>query len=515
MLDSRTEEKLVEFAARFSLDPLGFVEEFFPWGEGDLADSTGPKDWQRDFLAELGKHLQNPATRHQPFRYAVASGHGIGKSALVAMVTNWGLSTMADCKVVVTANTDTQLRTKTWPEITKWFRMAINRHWFNPTATAVASTNVQHERTWRADAITWSESNTEAFAGLHNKKRRIILIFDEASAIPDAIWEVAEGALTDEDTEIIWLAFGNPTKNIGRFRECFGKFKHRWHHRQIDSRTVEGTNKTEINQWIKDYGADSDFVKIRIKGEFPRSGVSQFIPSDIVEAARARDPEAFLSDPCIMGVDVARFGDDECVIVVRRGRDASSVAWICLREIDTMQLAARIIEWAKIHKPDAIMVDGGGPGGGVIDRLRMMKQPVMEVTFGASPDGAQETGDGAIVYANKRAEIWGRMKAWLKGGSIPDDPDLAAQLIGVEYGYRLIANKDAIQLESKKDMKKRGLSSPDRADALACTFAYTIQPSDHRPQMQNLPTHQIEYNPLARQAALQPNHSIDYNPLRK
>ena len=131
---------------------------------------------------------------------------------------------MADTRIVVTANTDTQLRTKTWPEVTKWLRLLINRDWFKATATAVFSTETRHERLWRADAIPWSEENTEAFAGLHNKGRRVIVIFDEASGISDRIWEVSEGALTDEGTEIIWLAFGNPTRNTGAFASASGAF---------------------------------------------------------------------------------------------------------------------------------------------------------------------------------------------------------------------------------------------------------------------------------------------------
>jgi hypothetical protein len=125
---------------------------------------------------------------------------------------------MPDTRVVVTTNTDLQLRIQTWPEVTKWHRLTINRDWFKATATAVFSAEPERERLWRADAIPWSVETTEAFAGLHNKGRRVILIFDEAPAISDKIWEVSEGALTDGETEIIWLAFGNPTRNSGRFR---------------------------------------------------------------------------------------------------------------------------------------------------------------------------------------------------------------------------------------------------------------------------------------------------------
>lgn len=520
MNDNEPEAVLTRMMAELAHDPLGFVKASYNWGVGDLSESTGPRKWQAEILDEIGDHLRNPLTRFTPKMIAVASGHGIGKTSLIAMITDWALSTCVDTKIVVTANTENQLRTKTWPEVSTWFRRAINPHWFKVTATAISSADADHDRTWRADAIPWSAQNTEAFAGLHNKGRRIVLIFDEASSIDDRIWEVAEGALTDENTEIIWIAFGNPTRPNGRFRECFGKLRHRWACRQIDSRTVDGTNKELFRQFVDDYGEDSDFVRVRVKGEFPRAGTMQFIPGDIVEAARKRLPEAHLYDPCVMGVDVARFGDDETVIVIRRGRDAQSVPWVTLRGADTMQVAARIVELANQHKPDAIFVDGGGVGGGVIDRLRMLRQPVQEVQFGASADRAVMTAENNVVYANKRAEMWGTMKDWLHGGAIPDDPLLAAELTGVEYGYSILKGVDAIQLEKKSDMKKRGLASPDRGDALALTFAYTVQSSDHKDtfaRQNGGQPHQVVYDPLSRDKAREhvagssSGHQIDYH----
>ena len=199
------ENQLVDAIAGFAHDPLGFVRFAYPWGEEgtELADATGPRDWQCALLAELGRRLREAGDLGLllPILMARASGHGVGKSTVAAWILHWALSTMPNARIVLTANTDTQLRTKSWPEVAKWMRLAINRHWFRATATAVYSADPAHERLWRADAIPWSEENTEAFAGLHNKGRRVVLIFDEASAIADKIWEVSEGALTDEDTE--------------------------------------------------------------------------------------------------------------------------------------------------------------------------------------------------------------------------------------------------------------------------------------------------------------------------
>jgi hypothetical protein len=462
------EADLVEDIAGFTHDPLGFALYAFPWGDGELSESKGPRQWQRDLFEEIGAHLRNPETRHQPLLISRASGHGIGKSAAISMLVDWAMSTCEDCKVVITANTENQLRTKTWPEVSKWFRLGINAHWFNVTATAVAVKDKEHERGWRADAVPWSENNTEAFAGLHNKGKRIVLIFDEASNIADKVWEVAEGALTDEDTEIIWLAFGNPTRNTGRFRETFGRLKHRWKGRQIDSRTVEGTNKAQIAKWVADYGEDSDFVKVRVRGMFPSASSTQLIPSDLVTAAREREATATIYDPIIMAVDVARFGDDQSVIRFRRGRDARTIPAQKFRGIDTMQLAGRVAALIDQHKPDAVFIDETGVGGGVVDRLRQLGHTVVGVNFGAKADAWVE-GERP---ANKRAEMWMRGREWLRsGGVIDDDDELAADLEGVEYGYD---THNSVLLEKKDDMKKRGLSSPDDGDALMLTFAYPV-----------------------------------------
>ena len=170
----------------------------------------------------------------------------------------------------------------------------------------------------------------------------------------------------------------------------------------------------------------------------------QFIASDMVEAAMTREAVVTLSDPFVMGVDVARFGDDRSVIVLRRGRDARSVSWIKLTGADTMTVAAKVAEIAQQSRPDAIFIDGGGPGGGVVDRLRQLQHRVFDVQFGGKADHSHIGQDGAIVYANKRAEMWGAMRAWLAGGMIPDDRELMADLTGVEYGYALRNGRDAV-----------------------------------------------------------------------
>ncbi len=458
--------QLIRDIASFSHDPLGFVLYAFPWGKKELEGNDGPRAWQKDILNIIGKHLRNPKTRHDALRIAVASGKGIGKTALIAMLANWGMSTCEDCRIVAFANTGPQLATKTSPEVQRWFRLAINRFWWVVTATAVFSKLTDRIKTWRMDFLTWSLENPEAAAGLHNRGRRIIVIVDEASAIPKPIWDVIEGFLTDEETEMIVLAFGNPTENTGEFREFFGRKKHRWVTRQIDARTVEGTNKEQIAKWIEDEGEDSDFIRIWVKGEFPRFGSFQFISSESVEKCRKYKASGYESLPKIMSVDVARFGDDQTVISIRQGRK-----WRVLekqRGWDTFQTTSKVIEWIGMEQPDAIVVDGDGLGAGVVDNLNHRG-------FGGKVHefhGA-ESADDPNKYANRRAEVWGKMRDALKAGmEIPDDPELADQLTGIRYSYTA---DQKILLEKKDTMKLRGLMSPDQGDACAMSYSVVLQ----------------------------------------
>jgi hypothetical protein len=466
----------------FRFDPLGFVMYAFPWGipGTPLAGESGPEEWQRDVLIKLGNGLIDRrfgVVESEAVRVAIASGHGIGKSALVAWIILWAMSTLHDTRGVVSANTEGQLRTKTWPELAKWHGMSRNKAWFTYTATALHCAWPGHDKTWRVDAITWSEQNTEAIAGLHNKGRRAFALLDEASAIPDPVWDTIEGALTDSDTELLWAVFGNPTRTAGRFRECFagGRFAHRWSPQQIDSRSVAMTNKAQIAAWVKDHGEDSDFIRVRVRGVFPRAGSLQFIDGQRVDEAVARPLTEDPTAPLIMGVDIARQGEDQTVIRFRRGLDARSIPAVKFRIPDLMQVASRVMEQVNSHNPDAVFIDGTGIGWGVLDRLNQLGCPnVSGVDFGARADRT-DARDAAARYANKRAEMWGFMKEWLKVGSLPDDNDLTADLKAVDYGYDA---SDAILLERKDDMRRRGLASPDDGDALALTFAYPVAKRD-------------------------------------
>lgn len=464
----------------FQHDPLGFVMWAFPWGvEGtSLVDETGPDEWQMDQLIRIGASLRTDP--YQIIQEAIASGHGIGKSTEVSWLVLWAIMTFPDARGVVTANTDTQLRTKTWPEIAKWYallRIPELREMFDLQATSISSTSPGHDKNWRCDAIPWSERNTEAFAGLHNAGRRTFIIFDEGSAIIDRIWEVAEGALTDDQTEMLWLAFGNPTRNTGRFRECFTKFRHLWTKQTIDSRTVKRTNKKRLQEMIDAYGIDSDIVKVRVLGQFPSASSMQFIPSSLVAAARKREPQILRSHPVIFGVDCARFGNDHSTLAIRQGRDARSRPWKRWHGADTMQVAGDIAIEAQTWKPDAIMVDVGAMGAGVVDRLRQLLPDtlIVEVNFGGKGRDTEWAAGVRIRTANKSSEMWCSMRGWLEHGAIPDEQAIEDDLTGREYGFDA---DQRVLLEKKDHMRARGLPSPDDADALACTFAEPVLPRE-------------------------------------
>jgi hypothetical protein len=446
-------------------DPLLFVRTMFPW-DGPELKGGGPEPWQQEVLEAIRDGL--PLGR--AVRLAVASGHGIGKTALVSWIVLWAISTCTDTRGILTASNEAQLATRNRAELRKWYRLFRGRAFFELTATALISADPGHEQTWRIDLLPWNEHRPEAFAGLHNLGRRILVVMDEASVIPPIIYSTLEPVMTDVGTEIIWCCFGNPLHSTGPFREIFGRFAHRWKRWHIDARDVALSDKAQIREWAEDHAEDSYFFLTRVRGQFPVQGALQFIPTDLVDAAMVRDIERLPNDPLVLGVDIARYGDDASVIYARRGMDARSILPIVVRGASTDRLEDLILQFCQQHRVEVIFIDGTGLGAGVFDHLHnRYNLPCEDIQFG----GKALNANNQVRYAQRRSEMWGNMRDALKRLAIPNSAELRDQLVGPEYDFNL---KGEIQLEKKSDMKRRGLASPDVADALALSFARPVSP---------------------------------------
>jgi hypothetical protein len=470
------------WSPQYKDNPLAFVLYTFPWGEPGtpLEHFEGPRKWQRDVLQSIADHIKQNKGKidFDTLRQAVSSGRGIGKSALVSWVVIWMLSTRIGSTTIVSANSESQLRSVTWAEITKWLAMSLNSHWFEVSATRLMPAKWLTElverdlkkgtRYWGVEGRLWSAENPDAYAGVHNFDG-VMVIFDEASGIDDSIWAVTAGFFTENTPNRFWLAFSNPRRNTGYFYECFNSKRDFWNTQVVDARTVEGTDKQVYQQIIDEYGPDSSQAHVEVYGQFPNAGDDQFISSLLVDDAMKRAKYKDQSAPIIVGVDPARFGADATVIAVRQGRDIMAIKRY--RGDDTMTVVGHVIDAIEEYKPTLVVIDEGGLGAGIVDRLKEQRYKIKGINFGSK-------SKNPMMYGNKRAEIWGAMREWLKSASIPTDRFLKSDLISPMMKPD---SKGTIFLESKKDMKARGLASPDAADAIAVTFAFPVAHREARP----------------------------------
>jgi hypothetical protein len=463
------------WAPQLKDNPEAFVLFVFPWGQPNtpLEKFKGPRKWQRKVLREIADHIKENQGKldMDALRVAVSSGRGIGKSALVSWLILWMLTTRIGSSVIVSANSENQLRTVTWGELTKWATMAINSHWWEPSATKLTPAQwitdlVERDlkkgtRYWAAEGKLWSEENPDSYAGVHNHDGMMV-IFDEASGIPDGIWSVAAGFFTEKILDRYWFAFSNPRRNTGYFFETFHGKRDFWKGQIIDARTVEGTDQSIYNQIIAEYGEDSIQARVEVYGEFPAAGEDQFISPVVVDDAMKRKPYKDATAPVVLGVDPARGGMDSTVIVARQGRDIISIKRY--KGEDTMSVVGHVIDAIEEFKPVLTVIDEGGLGYGILDRLTEQRYKVRGVNFGWK-------AKNPVMWGNKRAEMWGAMRDWLKTASIPLDRILKNDLIGP---MKKPNSAGTIYLEGKKEMKSRGLASPDAADAIAVTFAFPV-----------------------------------------
>jgi hypothetical protein len=492
------DEMIADDMAKYMYDPLGFVMYSYPWDSDPAIQMVklvepwksrynqeyGPDEWACQFLDDLGAEVTkngfNGNDPVPPVRMAVTSGHGVGKSAMTGWLTNWIMSTRPYAQGTVTANTSAQLETKTWAQIAKWTRLSITGHWFKISTGrgSMKMSHLEHPESWFCSAQTCREENSESFAGQHAANSTSFYINDEASAIPDKIYEVQDGGLTDG--EPMQFCFGNPTKNTGRFREFWRRLKHRWKTYRIDSRDVQITNKKTLAELIDDYGEDSDIVKIRVKGLFPSASVKQFISESLVDAAFGKHlrKDQYQFAPVIIAVDPAWTGDDEFVIAMRQGL-YFKILKVVQKNDDDVLMANIIAGFEDEYQADCVNVDLGY-GTGIVSVGQSMGRQWNLIPFGGA-----STNPGC---KNKRADMYNDAKSWLKiGASIPEDDLLRYELTSIETHPR---TDGIIQLAPKES------PSPGRADALALTFATKVY-GKIRTQSQQRAVVVSDYDPYA------------------
>ena len=440
-------------------------------------------------------------TEHR--RVAVKSGNGLGKGFCAAVAVLWFIHSRPDAIVLTTAPTFRQVRHILWRQI---------RRLYGPAAETLGGKML--DTRWELPdgryAMGLSADGADQFQGFHSPN--VFIVVDEAEGVGDEIYEAIESVMTS--AEPLLLLIGNPTTISGAFRRAF--FEESRIYRNItisalDSPNVQAgrvvvpglTTPRWVEERLEIWGEDNPVYQARVLGEFPDQGDNTLLNLSDIEAATRRPhnnpfpggertlpagpelvegPSAHPStlrqaqgsgrtdslplegasgaEGVILGVDVARFGSDRSVILRRRGDRVEDIR--VLRQMDTMQLAGWVVAAIRECNPAQVYVDEIGVGAGVVDRLRELGHPVrgVNVAHKAHQDG---------LYANLRAEgYWTLRQRFMSGSiSIPADSQLVGELAALRYSYD---SQGRLRMESKDEMRKRGLPSPDKADALMLAF---------------------------------------------
>jgi phage terminase large subunit len=459
---------LIALRHRYYYDIELMVHELFGFpNEQEQAEGKDIYPWQRTV-----NNWYNAGER----RISVKSGHGVGKTTeLVWLIWNH-LLTRFPQKTAVTAPTEKQLFNALWAEFKSWgdrlppelrglYDITADRCEFMP-ARADSFVSIA---TARAD-------QPEALAGVHRNDGSVLLIVDEASGVAEKVYETGQGSMSGPNA--LTILTGNPVRGQGYFFDTHGKNADIWKTLTVSCLDLpkSGVVDDYVMQVERSYGRDSNVFRVRVLGEFPVRDDDTVVPFEVVEPALTRDIILPKTAPVVWGVDPARFGSDRSALAKRQTKQLlGPIKW--WMKLDTMELAARVkLEYDNEPmwlRPAEINVDVIGLGAGVVDRLRQLGLPARGINVSESPS------TNADKYANLRAELWFRMSEWfkqrdvklpesyLRPGSSADD--LVGEITAVRYKFRPASGKLAV--ESKDEMRKRGMRSPDLADALMLTFA--------------------------------------------
>lgn len=429
----------VAFIERYENDPIGFVENVL---------KAKPLPWQKDFLQAIARKER---------RISVRAGHGVGKSTACSWALIWHMTTRFPQKSVVTAPTSAQLFDALYSELKAWINKLppVLRESYEVFSDRIVLKGAPESSF--ISARTSSSERPEALAGVHSE--HVLLVVDEASAVPEAVFEAAAGSMSGHSASTILIS--NPTRNSGLFYKTHHDLASDWYRMHVSCLNIPLVSADFVSQIKATYGDESNAYRIRVLGEFALADDDTLIPAELVDGAISRDISINSSEPLVFGLDVARFGSDRTALVKRKGNVVIEVkSW---GGLDTMQVVGAIVNEAKLDRPDEICVDTIGLGSGVADRLRELGMNVRDVNVAES--------SAMNPNANKlRDELWLAVKEWLatKSVKLPADDQLRHELVAPRYTF---TSSGKVQVESKDSMRKRGMRSPDLADALCLSFA--------------------------------------------
>jgi hypothetical protein len=437
------ENPFIRLGSRYARDPVKFAEEVL---------GISPDEWQREFLMAVA----DPKKR----RISVRSGHGVGKSTAVAMASIWHIMWRVPGKVVMTAPTSAQLFDALFAEVKRLCRDI--RPPFNGLLE-IKSDRIELKGRAAECFISCRTSRAEqpeALAGVHSP--HVLLIADEASGVPEAVFESAAGSMSGHSATTILT--GNPTRNTGLFYETHHRLKDEWFTMHVSCIDSPRVSDDFVNEMKLRYGEGSPAYHVRVLGNFPPAEDDTVIPVHLIEDAMSNRIELNPDATAIWSLDVARHGNDSSVLCKRQGPVIHPLkTW---KNLDLMQLVsvvkAEYDTTPPSRRPIEIIIDSIGLGAGVLDRLRELNLPARGLNVSERPSSP--------TYHNLRAELWFKAKEWLEGRDVelPRDDQLFAELAAPRYTFTASGK---LQVESKDSLKKRGLKSPDRADAVCLSLA--------------------------------------------
>jgi hypothetical protein len=438
-INSRFDAELRKFIAAYKDDPVGFVT---------IVLGATPDAWQARVMRDVARGER---------RISVRAGHGVGKSAFCAWLSIWHMVCRYPQKTVMTAPTAGQLFDALFVEVKYWINKlpAPIRALFEMTSEKV-TLKAAPEASF-ISARTSSADRPEALAGIHSEY--VLLIVDEASAVPEPVFESAAGSMSGHSAATILI--GNPTRNSGMFFRTHHALASEWRTYHVSCLDSPRVAPDFVKQISDTYGPDSGAYRVRVLGEFALRDDDTLIPAELVDSAMSRDVTLDTKEPFVYGLDVARFGDDRSVLCKRRGNVVTEFrVW---QGLDLMQLTGAIVNEAKVDTPAEICVDSIGLGSGVADRLRELGYTVRDVNV-------SESSAMNPTAAKLRDELWLSVKEWLNARAckLPKLPELRQELVAPTYTF---TSSGKVKVEGKQEMKRRGMRSPDLADALCLSFS--------------------------------------------